>query len=66
MLSAGPTPRVGLGSWEFRVTTETGLHVAYVYTRSTPAGWPVRAGRIGAWLDLRGITCLQLTLPAAP
>jgi ferredoxin-NADP reductase len=25
-----------------------GLHVAYVYTRTTPAGWPVPPGRIGA------------------
>ena len=24
VLSAGPTPRVDLGSWEFRITTETG------------------------------------------
>ena len=24
VLSAGPTPRVDLASWEFRVTTETG------------------------------------------
>jgi ferredoxin-NADP reductase len=27
---------------------DDGLHVAYVYTRTTPAGWPVPAGRIGA------------------
>jgi ferredoxin-NADP reductase len=25
-----------------------GFHVAYVYTRTTPAGWPVPPGRIGA------------------
>ena len=24
VLSAGPTPRVQTGSWEFRITTETG------------------------------------------
>ena len=27
---------------------DDGLHVAYVYTRTTPPGWPVPPGRIGA------------------
>ena len=27
---------------------DDGLHVDYVYTRTTPAGWPVPPGRIGA------------------
>jgi len=27
---------------------DDGLHVAYVYTRATPPGWPVSPGRIGA------------------
>jgi ferredoxin-NADP reductase len=29
-------------------TADTGLEVTYVYTRSTPAGWPMPAGRINA------------------
>jgi ferredoxin-NADP reductase len=31
-----------------RQAIDDGLHVACVYTRTTPAGWPVSPGRIGA------------------
>jgi ferredoxin-NADP reductase len=31
-----------------RQAIDDGLHVAYVYTRTTPVGWPVPPGRIGA------------------
>jgi ferredoxin-NADP reductase len=37
-----------------RARTDDGLDVTYVYTRSTPPGWPVRPGRINAGLLTAG------------
>jgi len=37
-----------------RARTDDGLDVTYVYTRSTPPGWPVPAGRINAGLLTAG------------
>ena len=42
-----------------RARTDAGLEVTYVYTRSTPAGWPMPAGRINA--DI--LTAGQAALP---
>jgi ferredoxin-NADP reductase len=41
------------------VAADAGLEVTYVYTRSTPAGWPMPAGRINA--DI--LTAGQAALP---
>jgi len=43
----GPGDALYAGELAERQRRGDGLHVAYVYTRATPAGWPVPPGRIG-------------------
>ena len=44
----GPDDTLYAAELAERQRADDGLHVAYVYTRSTPPGWPVPPGRIGA------------------
>lgn len=44
----GPDDALYAAELAERQRGDDGLHVDYVYTRSTPAGWPVPPGRIGA------------------
>jgi ferredoxin-NADP reductase len=43
----GPDDALYAAELAERQRGDDGLQIAYVYTRSTPAGWPVPAGRIG-------------------
>jgi ferredoxin-NADP reductase len=44
----GPDDALYAAELAERQRRHDGLHVAYVYTRTTPPGWPVPPGRIGA------------------
>lgn len=44
----GPDDALYAAELAERQRVDDGLQVGYVYTRSTPAGWPVPPGRIGA------------------
>jgi ferredoxin-NADP reductase len=44
----GPDDALYAAELAQRQRGDDGLHVAYVYTRTAPAGWPVPPGRIGA------------------
>ena len=44
----GPDDALYAGELAERQRGDDGLHIDYVYTRTTPPGWPVPPGRIGA------------------